>query len=474
MVVPLEVHVDGFPGQHYCPRMKTMNKPAYMAIKAHSPNRPVLIFVSSRRQTRLTALDLISQCALDDMPRRFLNMDPEDLSAYPIKDENLRHTLSFGIGLHHAGLVPSDKQLVQTLFETQQIQVVVATSTLAWGVNFPAHLVIIKGTEYYDARQRGYVDMSITDLLQMLGRAGRPQHDTIGVGRVFVQEQKRHFYRKMLHSPLPVESSLHIQLPNHLNAEVAGGSISTKKMAVEYMKWTFLYRRLSVNPTYYECDGSADEFVTKLVDMALVQLAKSSCVQILGDDLYPMELGRIAMHYYVDHNTVRIFDSNISASVEQALKTLAQAVEYKDHPVRHGEDVINLELQKKVKWEASENKVNLLLQSWLQNVPLKGDYVTDQTSALQDAKRLVRALILVWGKKDANACLKAIELAVMLEKKQVRTKKYHSKDLRREEEGWMICENPAKVEKINRKMTLESKCWLFWISGDLVEVTTEK
>lgn len=36
-----------------------MNKPTYIAIKTHSPNKPVLVFVSSRRQTRLTALDLI-------------------------------------------------------------------------------------------------------------------------------------------------------------------------------------------------------------------------------------------------------------------------------------------------------------------------------------------------------------------------------------------------------------------------------
>ncbi len=40
--------------------MATMNKPAYQAIQLHSPTKPVLIFVSSRRQTRITALDLIT------------------------------------------------------------------------------------------------------------------------------------------------------------------------------------------------------------------------------------------------------------------------------------------------------------------------------------------------------------------------------------------------------------------------------
>ena len=46
--VPLEVHIQGFSGKHYCPRMASMNKPAYAAIKTHSPNKPVigtLIFI---------------------------------------------------------------------------------------------------------------------------------------------------------------------------------------------------------------------------------------------------------------------------------------------------------------------------------------------------------------------------------------------------------------------------------------------
>lgn len=63
-----------------------------------------------------------------------------------VHDENLRHTLEFGIGLHHAGLNPDDRSLVETLFKRNHIQVLVSTSTLAWGVNLPAHLVIIKGT----------------------------------------------------------------------------------------------------------------------------------------------------------------------------------------------------------------------------------------------------------------------------------------------------------------------------------------
>ena len=77
--VPLEAHIQGYPGRFYCPRMATMNKPAYAAIQLHSPIKPVLVFVSSRRQTRLTALDLIAFAAAADKPRQFLHMAEHEL-----------------------------------------------------------------------------------------------------------------------------------------------------------------------------------------------------------------------------------------------------------------------------------------------------------------------------------------------------------------------------------------------------------
>jgi len=63
--VPIKVLFEGFPEKLYCPRMATMNKPTFKAIVTHSKDNPVLVFVSSRRQTRLTALDLIALSAAD-------------------------------------------------------------------------------------------------------------------------------------------------------------------------------------------------------------------------------------------------------------------------------------------------------------------------------------------------------------------------------------------------------------------------
>lgn len=104
--VPIKVFFEGFPEKHYCPRMATMNRPAFKAINTHSRDHPVLVFVSSRRQTRLTALDLIALSAADqqermantgdfDFKKPFLHMDSEEISMLSeyIKDENLRHTI---------------------------------------------------------------------------------------------------------------------------------------------------------------------------------------------------------------------------------------------------------------------------------------------------------------------------------------------------------------------------------------------
>jgi activating signal cointegrator complex subunit 3 len=73
--VPIEIHFEGFSEKHYCPRMATMNKPAYNHIKKYSDSKPVIIFVSSRRQTRLTANDLISYAQMDNNPTGYVRCD---------------------------------------------------------------------------------------------------------------------------------------------------------------------------------------------------------------------------------------------------------------------------------------------------------------------------------------------------------------------------------------------------------------
>mgnify|MGYP002384779190 CR=1 FL=1 len=364
--VPLTIYVSGFPGKFYCPRMATMNKPTYAAICTHSPSKPTLVFVSSRRQTRLTGLDLVSFAAADGQPRRFLRIDSDDELEYvlaKVKDASLRHLLSFGIGLHHAGLPASDRSLVEDLFVRQKILVLICTATLAWGVNLPAHLVVIKGTEYFDAKLNRYVDFPITDVLQMMGRAGRPQYDTEGKACILVHEPKKPFYHKFLHSPFPVESSLHEQLHNHLNAEVAAGSIASVADAVDWLSWTFYFRRLLINPSYYGLDDAtpagAKAHLLRLIRATLRDLQAAQCVVLDADAagtsansageasaagaVETTSLGAIAAYYYLHYKTIALFCQRLSpqSSLQALLDAVCRAQEYAEMPVRHNEDVMN-------------------------------------------------------------------------------------------------------------------------------------
>lgn len=419
--VPLEILIDGFPEvRGFCPLMQSMNRPTFLAIKTHSPEKPVIVFVASRRQTRLTAKDLINLCGMEDNPRRFVRMPEEDLqlNLSRVKDEALREALSFGIGLHHAGLVEADRQLSEELFANNKIQVLVATSTLAWGVNLPAHLVVVKGTQYFDARIEGYKDMDLTDVLQMLGRAGRPQFDSSGIARIFTQDSKKAFYKHFLHTGFPVESSLHNVLDNHLGAEASAGTIATKQDALDYLTWTFFFRRLHKNPSYYGLEISAEEhntiaaqqlandFMVELVNHSLSELAESGCIALHPNgDVDSTPLGKIMSYYYLSHKTIRhlIKQAKRDASFEDVLSWMCGATEFDELPVRHNEDLINAELSKILPLNADllglqmwdpHVKAFLLLQAYFCRIDLPiTDYVGDQNSVLDQSIRIVQASI---------------------------------------------------------------------------------
>ena len=474
--IPMEVHVQGFPGNHYCPRMATMNKPAFAAIATYSPDKPVLVFVASRRQTRLTALELIALCATAaDNPKRFLRMSDEEVESYSlrIKDEALRHTLAFGVGIHHAGLADSDRAIVEELFCAVKIQVLVCTSTLAWGVNFPAHLVVVKGTEFFDAKLGRYVDFPVTDVLQMMGRAGRPQFDSKGVSVILVHEPKKNFYRKFLYEPFPVESQLRSQLAEHLNAEIAGGSITCRDDAVEYLTWTFFFRRLLQNPAYYDLEVAtaqgARDFLYAIVDDVFADLAESGCVELgtaavdtlaerrhsalpaapMGGFAPPIAvtdaeasaplpapdeavahtvLGTVTSYYYLHHTTAAFFSEQVgsafnttTASVEAVCRLLCDSPEFAEVPVRHNEDQLNQALSKELPWPTKPSvdfssphcKALLLLQARMARAPLPiMDFATDTKSVVDQSMRVLGALIDVAAESGAlAAALASMRLA---------------------------------------------------------------
>ncbi len=66
---------------------------------------------------------------------------------FPLQNLELKDLLPYGFAIHHAGMNRIERTLVEELFADRHIQVLVSTATLAWGVNLPARVVIIKGTQ---------------------------------------------------------------------------------------------------------------------------------------------------------------------------------------------------------------------------------------------------------------------------------------------------------------------------------------
>lgn len=62
---------------------------------------------------------------------------------------------------------------------------------------------------------------------------------------------RKEYYKKFLFEPFPVESHLHHALHDHMVAEVVTKTVQNKQDAVDYLTWTFLFRRILQNPNYY-------------------------------------------------------------------------------------------------------------------------------------------------------------------------------------------------------------------------------
>lgn len=81
----------------------------------------------------------------------------------------------------------NNRQTAEDVFRSGRLMVMCATSTLSQGVNLPAHLVVIKSTQCYKGNTRGYTEYDLSMVMQMIGRAGRPQFDTTGSAVILTQ-----------------------------------------------------------------------------------------------------------------------------------------------------------------------------------------------------------------------------------------------------------------------------------------------
>lgn len=429
--VPLELHVQGINITHNASRLAAMAKPVYNAILRHASHKPVIVFVPTRRQARLTAIDLLTFTAAEGQPSRFFHAEEADIKPFldRMTDKTLKETLSQGVAYLHEGLSVDDRHLVEQLFDSGAIQIAVATRDLCWGLSISSHLVVVMDTQCYNGKTHAYEDYPITDVLQMVARANRPLEDDDAKCVLLCQSSKKDFFKKFLNEPLPVESHLDHRLHDHFNAEIVTKTIENKQDAVDYLTWTFLYRRLTQNPNYYGLQGVThrhlSDHLSELVESTLSDLEQAKCVAVEDEmDTLPLNLGMIAAYYYINYATIELFSLSLNnkTKIRGLLEIISAAAEYETVPVRQREENLLRSLATRLPHAPQASrmadphvKAQLLLQAHLSRIQLGPELQKDTELVLSKAIRLIQACVDVLSSSGWLApAVAAMELAQMV------------------------------------------------------------
>ena len=340
--------------------------------------------------------------------------------------------LPAGVAFHHAGINQDDRQAVEQGFINGNINVICSTSTLTVGVNLPCYMVILQGTTTYgDAGPQEYSDLEI---MQMLGRAGRPQYENSACAAILTREEKADRYRKIVSGQDLLESTLHRNLIEHLNAEIGLGTIFNLESAKRWLASTFLRVRLQKNPDHYQLQEGInlrddDAILRQICEKDILLLSGADLVQNEGN-LKCTELGDAMARYYIKFETMKTFGAiPPKAKMSEILAALAQAAEFLDVRMRGGEKSYYKELNKaneirfpiKVDVALPSHKVSLILQASLGSVQepsgpnfdkIHPQYHTDTMVVFSHANRLIRCIIdCQLCMKDAVSAKNALELA---------------------------------------------------------------
>lgn len=147
---------------------------------------PVIVFAFSKRECEGLALNM-SKLEFNSAEEQDLitniftnaieNLSPDDRQLPQIS--NILPLLKRGIGIHHGGLLPILKEVIEILFQEGLIKVLFATETFSIGLNMPAKTVVFTNVRKFDGQE--FRNLSSGEYIQMSGRAGRRGLDDRGV-----------------------------------------------------------------------------------------------------------------------------------------------------------------------------------------------------------------------------------------------------------------------------------------------------
>ncbi|KJZ76611.1 hypothetical protein HIM_03947 [Hirsutella minnesotensis 3608] len=429
--VPLELHLQSFSNPHFPSLMLSMAKPAYLAITQMSADKPAMVFVPNRKQTRATARDLLAACIVDDDEDRFLHAEVEQMKPLldRIHEEALAEALSHGIGYYHEALSQSDKRIVKHLYDNGAIQVLVASRDVCWELTSTAHLVIVMGTQYFDGRDHRYVDYPLSDVLQMFGKSLRPAKDGRSRGVLMVPQVKREYYKKFLNEALPVESHLHSYLHDAFVTEISTKMIESGDDAINWTTFTYFYRRLLANPSYYGLTSTTHEglsnYMSDLVETTLRELGESKIIDFDEDDgtVAPQNAAMIGAYYNISYITMQTFLLSLGArtKLKGILEIVTSATEFESIQVRRHEKSLLRRIYERVPvkmsqadYESPHFKAFVLLQAHFSRMQLPIDLAKDQEVLLSRVLSLLSAVIDILSSDGHLNAINAMEMSQMV------------------------------------------------------------
>ena len=385
-----------------------------------------LVFVASRQDTVQAAKKARDELAERDIPVGARGDYEFHQDAEALDDDTLRQSVLDGVGFHHAGLSRSDKNLVEEWFREGKIQVLFSTSTLAWGVNLPARCVVIRDTSHHNPLE-GEVEMSPLDILQMLGRAGRPGYDDRGYAWVVCDSSDADRYRRLLRDGKTIDSQLAEtseemrgpertndgrsvtdgddrvaeDLATHLNAEIALGNVRDVEDAMDWLETTFYYARAQQASEY-----ASGEDLRGRVSATLEWLLENGFIEMDGLAVEPTSLGRLASEYYLSLGTARQFadlipdtdgtseaDERTAVTERDVLTAVASAREFDSVSARSDEqDAIDAVLGERAsELDGGTRKVYAILRASMSGTT-PSELRSDAWVIRQNALRLLAAL----------------------------------------------------------------------------------
>lgn len=269
-----------------------------------------LVFVNSRRSTESVAskfakkMGQLTGAKLSEVDRILLEGGDEST---PV-GKKLSDCVSCGIAFHHAGLDYGQRRTVEEGFRNRSIKCIVATPTLAAGINLPARRVIVRDTTRFESNE-GIVDIPVMDIRQMCGRAGRPGYDPWGEAVLMAKtpDQKEHLFNTYIYGDTErLTSKLGDErvLRSHILGLVATGDVESEEDIADFLMSTFYG---ATNELY-----GMDRVITDVSDF----LAEQGMVEKTGTQLRILPFGKRVSDLYIDPWTAVILKKAVLKMTE--------------------------------------------------------------------------------------------------------------------------------------------------------------